>query len=94
VIKPTETRLTAHWYLKGRKVVGDKTSDRIDHLINHYLIRIYDDPDGWRVLYRDPADARLWELSYPQSKLHGGGPPELVHLSIDEARARYPAANT
>jgi hypothetical protein len=31
------------------------------------------------------------ELSYPQSHLHGGGPPTLEPLSKDEATMRYGA---
>ena len=45
-------------------------------------------PDGI-ALYRDPNDNRLWELIYPQSEMHGGGPPELRNLTFNEARQKY-----
>ena len=41
---------------------------------------------GWRQLYRDPRDGRLWELTFPQGSLHGGGPRRLA--VVDEAEAR------
>ena len=47
------------------------------------------DASGWDVLFRDPTDGRLWELIYPQSEPHGGGPPQLRCLTADEARQKY-----
>jgi hypothetical protein len=44
---------------------------------------------GGSTLYRDPADGRLWEKTFPQSELHGGGPPRLNVLSEEEARDKY-----
>ncbi|PSQ82866.1 MAG: hypothetical protein BRD44_06480 [Bacteroidetes bacterium QS_7_67_15] len=46
---------------------------------------------GWSILYRDPADERLWELTYPQGHLHGGGPPLLRVVSEEEAAEKYGA---
>jgi len=42
-------------------------------------------------LYRDPDDGRYWERTYPQSELHGGGPPELRVLATEDARQKYGA---
>ncbi len=41
------------------------------------------------MLYRDPADNRLWELSYPNSALHGGGPPMLRNCTLLEFKLKY-----
>jgi hypothetical protein len=41
------------------------------------------------VLYRDPQDGRLWELTYPHSDWHGGEPPDLRHISSGEAASKY-----
>jgi Immunity protein 27 len=41
------------------------------------------------VLYVDPSDSRYWELIYPDSQLHGGGPPTLRNLSEAAARKKY-----
>jgi len=44
---------------------------------------------GWSRLYLDPVDGRYWELIYPQSEIHGGGPPRLAHISADAAKIKY-----
>jgi hypothetical protein len=36
-------------------------------------------------LYRAPDDGRYWEWTYPQSEMHGGGPPQLKYLTYQEA---------
>jgi hypothetical protein len=41
------------------------------------------------VLYVDASDGRYWELIYPDSQLHGGGPPTLRNLSEASARKKY-----
>jgi immunity protein 27 of polymorphic toxin system len=43
----------------------------------------------WSKLYLDPVDGGYWELTYPQSEMHGGGPPQLVHISADAAKIKY-----
>ena len=58
---------------------------RIQQLIRDELVKIARDLTGWRVLYRDPKDGRLWQLSYPQSEMHGGGPGQ-AHLDILSSR--------
>jgi hypothetical protein len=59
---------------------------RIQQLIRDELVKIARDLSGWRVLYRDPKDARLWELSYPHSEMHGGGPAKLTRISPQLAK--------
>lgn len=89
-LDPTETNLTGRWIpnnLGG--IVADDTCRRIDSLVHTHLKELGRDSSGWDTLYRDPDDERLWELVYPQSELHGGGPPQLRCLSIDEARVKY-----
>ncbi|HSN71721.1 MAG TPA: Imm27 family immunity protein [Steroidobacteraceae bacterium] len=81
----TEVHGTAHRDL-------DDPSQRIQWLIETALERITADQDGWTVLYRDPTDGRFWELSYPQSHLHGGGPPRLCLIDRDRACKTYGAA--
>jgi hypothetical protein len=62
---------------------------RIQQLIRDELVKIAKDSSGWRVLYRDPKDSRLWELSYPQSELHGGGPSKLTCISSQLAETVF-----
>jgi hypothetical protein len=85
--------LTGKWEARGGQVVADNTAERIQALVANHLIKVGEDLGDWDVLYRDPDDGRLWELLYPQSELHGGGPPELRLISDAEARKKYPDAS-
>jgi hypothetical protein len=60
-------------------------------LIANHLVQLGADSSGWSELYRDPDDSRLWELTWPQSETHGGGPPRLICIPVDAARAKYGA---
>lgn len=62
---------------------------RIRWLAANALERVAMREGGWAVLYRDPADGRLWELTFPQGTLLDGGPPRLETVSPDGARRRY-----
>lgn len=86
---PTEAELTGHWVLQGKAVIGDATCLRIEWLINGRLDRVAGAGGGWEQLYQDPADGRYWELTYPQSHMHGGGPPSLGVLSAAQAQTKY-----
>ncbi|PSQ80928.1 MAG: hypothetical protein BRD46_03260 [Bacteroidetes bacterium QS_8_68_15] len=44
---------------------------------------------GWSALHFDPDDGRLWEFTFPEGHLHGGGPPLMHVLSEAEAREKY-----
>jgi hypothetical protein len=89
-IAPSETVLTGRWISDNKgQLVADETCRRIQTLIGNHLEALGTDASGWDALYRDPADKRLWELIYPQSELSGGGPPELRHVSLSEARQKY-----
>lgn len=84
-IRAEETDLRGSWIVLSGKVTGDEVEDRIDALIHGELEKLGNDSSGWETLYRDPSDGRLWELTYPQSGMHGGGPRRL-HV-IDRAAA-------
>lgn len=88
-IQPTETQLTGKWIWHEGHVIADQTCERIDELIRSHFRQLGRDASGWKVLYRDPDDERLWELTYSQSERHGGGPAQLRSLSLDEARQKY-----
>ena len=53
------------------------------------LVKLASRAGGWISLYRDPEDNRLWELSYPQSEMHGGGPPLLRVVSRIDATVAF-----
>ncbi|MFQ1625172.1 Imm27 family immunity protein [Lysobacter zhanggongensis] len=89
MIDPSETLLTGRWVSTETGVVGDDTCNRISSLLASYLVRITDSPDGWSTLYRDPDDGRLWQRTFPQGELHGGGPPQLECITKSQAKALY-----
>jgi hypothetical protein len=89
-IEPSEAILTGKWITQDGKMIEDTTCKRIHDLTTSYLHKITHDASGWETLYRDPADGRFWEKTYPQSHMHGGGPLQLQCLTIEEARKKYP----
>jgi hypothetical protein len=86
-IKPEETDLFGKWEVVDGQVVSDATAERINALVDKYLEKVAG--SGWETLFRDPSDGRYWELTYPESSWHGGGPPRLTNLSPDQARGKY-----
>ena len=89
MIRPEETEIRCQWKVDSGKVVATPQCDRIDTLTKSYLHKVTSDPSGWDKLYRDPQDGRLWELTYPLSHMHGGGPPLLKIISESDARQKY-----
>ena len=84
-----ETDLVGQWLNKGPKIVGDANCARIEKLIATHLVSLGSDESGWDALYRDPDTGKLWELTWPQSQMHSGGPPRLRHVNADEVRSKY-----
>lgn len=89
MINESETLITGKFIKNNGVVEGDEACKRIKLLVSQFLIRITSDESGWDTLYKDPNDNRYWELIYPQSELHGGGPPQLVCISNEEATRKY-----
>jgi hypothetical protein len=84
-----ETQLRGGWNLAGGRMVEDDIAKRIAALIHQKLEPLATSNGGWDKLFRDPSDKRLWELTYPASGTHGGGPPTLTVISEEEARTKY-----
>jgi hypothetical protein len=93
-LQPNEQILTGTWLVQDGRARGDAACERIEWIITHHLQKIVDSPQSgaWATLYRDPEDGRYWERTYPQGGLHGGGPPQLKCLTIQEASEKYGAA--
>lgn len=89
MISSSEKEIRGEWKQVGRELVASPECERIKTLTTSYLKKIASDASGWDKLYQDPADKRYWELTYPQSGMHGGGPPLLRVLSQAEAAAKY-----
>lgn len=82
---PSETVISAD--------VRDRTearaiSSRIFWLTREKFKHVATTDGGWSKLFIDDA-AQYWELSYPKSNQHGGGPPELQRVETNLAKARY-----
>ena len=91
MLAPSALELVGEWRLVDGRVLADEACDRIAQALPG-LTELARAEEGWSILYRDPSDARLWELTYPQSHLHGGGPPALRVMSAAEAGAKYGTA--
>jgi hypothetical protein len=89
MISIDEQEIRGKWILRGGKVQPDEECRRIHDLVASYLQELGCDSSGWDRLYLDPEDGRYWELAYPESELHGGGPPLLRCISIEEARTKF-----
>ena len=88
-LQPKETLLVGKWELIGGRVQKDPTEERIERLIGSSLEKVVTIAGGWQTLYRDPGDGRYWELTFPQSELHGGGPRTLRYIEQSEAKNKY-----
>jgi len=88
-IEPTESDLVGGWVTQQHRVVADATEIRIGQLVERDLQKIAVNAADWCVLYGDPSDGRYWELTYPQSEMHGGGPRRLSVIDSDAARTKY-----
>lgn len=65
------------WYSESGKMAARGDAAVIDDLLATKLEEIKVDPVNWIVIFRHRDTNQLWELSYPQSELHGGGPRRL-----------------
>jgi hypothetical protein len=88
-LQPNENDLIGKWIKVGGHVDGDDTDKRIDWLTSEILKKLAVTDGGWATLFRDNSDRRYWERTYPQSAMHGGGPPRLTCISEEEARKKY-----
>jgi hypothetical protein len=88
-LEPEEDELRGNWIVEDGVVTADVACRRIEWLTANWLEKQAVDDTEWNVLYRDPNDGRYWELTYPQSELHGGGPPALFHVSEETVESKY-----
>jgi immunity protein 27 of polymorphic toxin system len=89
-----EEEICGAWILDDNgQVMGDDSERRIGELIEGCL-RIADREGGWTILFRNPLNGTYWELTYPHSEMHGGGPRKLSRLSRSEVTDRYPIIST
>jgi hypothetical protein len=84
-----ESILVGNWIEKGGTVIQDSICKRIHWLTKSHLEQLYVDGENWSALYKNPDDGIYWELIYPKSYMHGGGPPTLQKLSERDAYKKY-----
>lgn len=80
--------LVGEWQVVGARVEANDSCQLIAQELPR-LTKLATAEAGWSTLYRDPTDSRLWELTYPQGELHGGGPPTLRVMQGDAAKEKY-----
>lgn len=87
MIASDELVIEGNLLMDGAVLRADASENRIDALVNTWLVHLSDDPasGAWLRLYKDPSDGRLWELSYPLSEMHGGGPRRLRVIAPADA---------
>ena len=88
-LKSDEILLVGLWKMESGKVVADAVCQRIEKLVTNYLRKVAVDKTGWEILYRDSSDNRYWSLTYPNSELHGGGPPTLKMITQTEVTEKF-----
>lgn len=90
-IQSQETELVGKWIVEEGQIRADATCERIKWLTTNHLkkITISKQWGAWETLFQDPDDGRFWEQTYPQSGMHGGGPPKLLVLTAEQAHAKY-----
>ena len=89
ILKADETQLVGSWKMVDGRMSEDETCKRITALVRDQLEPLATADGGWGKLFRDPSDNRFWELTYPVSGTHGGGPPTLNVISEGAARRKY-----
>ncbi len=77
---PAPTELNDGWsFRNGQRVVESDTA-LIDSMLANELDVVRTAEEGWTIIYRHRQTGQLWELSYPRSEMHGGGPRRLRSL--------------
>ena len=88
-LRPDETSLQGGTVDLGTRIVPDDVNIRISYLLRERLESVARAEDGWLHLFRDPADGRYWELSYPEGQRDRTGPRRLKAMDAQLAREKY-----
>lgn len=95
-LQTNEEDLVGKWVPGEKGLMADETARRIEWLTAGVLEQVAHSPrsGAWETLFRDPADGRFWERTYPGGDLHGGGPPRLTRIPEEQARSKYGLVGT
>ena len=80
-IQSNDIQIVGTWTFKNGEIIADKNCKRIEYLINSELKKVSSNESGWSTLYLDSQYNNYWELTYPESEMHGGGPPKLEKVT-------------
>ena len=61
----------------------------VESYINSNLKKIKTDESGWVTLYFNKVTKEYWVRSYPNPEVHGGGQPQLEHISESTAQTKF-----
>jgi hypothetical protein len=88
---PSEISIIGAWMKNGGSIEANSVCNRIEYLVSGYLVKvgISKEYGNWMSLYQDPNDLRLWEHTYPQGEMHGGGPPALFYICLESAKEKF-----
>jgi hypothetical protein len=74
-----EKEIIGKWVFKNGEVLADSNCKIIESMIENDLKELELSEDGWTKRYIGKNGA-IWELTYPESHLQGGGPPKLTQI--------------
>ncbi|MEL7344615.1 MAG: Imm27 family immunity protein [Pseudomonadota bacterium] len=81
--------LEGSWIKQGSSVVADHVELEIERRLREELQQVAISDDGWDRLLVDPLDNSYWDLTFPRSEMHGGGPKLLSPVSLEFAKTKY-----
>jgi hypothetical protein len=67
------------------RLIGKQGND----FANQNLVQLKVDDVSWKVLWENPQTGEFWKEYFPQSEVHGGGPPEFLKISEQQARQEF-----
>ena len=71
--------IIGNWDFKNGEIIADSNCKLIESMIKNELKEIMTSENGWTKQY-EGKDGIIWELTFPQSHLQGGGPPKLTRI--------------
>ena len=82
---------TAHFLddRSGKKQSARSRSAEKTHPPLESLTRLGDTDNGWAILYWNPVDDALWEVTFPHGEEHGGDERVVRPISVADARSKY-----
>ncbi len=52
-------------------------------------IKVTTNDSGWEILYKEKSSNKYWELTYPNSEVHGGGEPLVSPVAIEDVKLKF-----